>query len=384
MIIIKQLFLFLFFVFFFSPLASIPFDWKIEGDIEQNLLETIKNNAPLASKEHEISTLSALCQLADSQTDVWQQELQSKGYFSGVIDWTLSQETVPPLLIFKVTTGAVYSFEKVDFIWSDSNPFELNSDDVGLLAGDPACPSKIYEAEEKFLHLMALKGYPLAKIEKREVIADQKKHSIRVNFFVKTGKQVLFGNTKITGNSQVRSDYIEQKITWKEGKKFNPDKVEQTQDNLEATGLFSSVVIKEGTEVDTEGQIPLEIQLTEAKQRTISGGIGFSTQQGLGLSGEWQHRNFRGMGERFDLQTKVWTDVQTGEMNYVIPDMWHSDQDLRFTAQIEHEKTKGYTETSFCLSSMIDKRVNRSTFLSYGTTYKQLRTSHSDNDFMKS
>lgn len=357
-----------------------PFEWRIEGELEKNLLDTIKNYAPLASKEREIATISALCQLADNQSDLWMEEFHSRAYYNATIDWTLDQNQSPPLLVFHIHLGPTYPLEQVDFIWEDSNPFEINAEDVGIKTQEPAYPSVIYEAEEEFLHLMALKGYPLAKIVKREVIADQKSYSVRVNFFVQSGKQVVFGDTKITGNTRVRDKYIQQKIAWKEGKTFNPSKIAQTQDELEATGLFSSVVIKEGAEATSDGKIPLEIQLTEAKQRTIAGGFGYSTQQGLGLSGEWQHRNFRGMGERLDLQAKVWMDVQSGEVNYVIPDMWHTNQDLRFTAEIEHEKTKGYTETSFCLSSMLEKRVNQSTFLSYGTSYKQLRTSHSDND----
>lgn len=363
-----------------GPLSALDFSWQIQGDVPEELRETIKNNAPLASKQDAVSSLNALCQLADNQTDLWIQELHSRAYFNAHIHWELNSDQEPAKITFFVDTGPVYPLESIELVWDEAPPFDINAEDLDLCINDPALPSSIIDAEENFLHVMALKGYPLAKISHREVLADQDTYGVAVIFHAETGPQVRFGRTKITGSSTVNEAYIWQQVEWKEGKKFSPEKIERTQENLESTGLFSSVVINEGTELDEEGNVPLEITLTEAKHRTIAAGVGYSTQQGPGITGEWQHRNFRGMGERLDVQTKIWAAVQNGQIEYMIPGFRHSNQDLRFIAEAEHEKTKGYTELSFSLSTLLDKRINDWTFLSYGLSYKELRTTHSDNN----
>lgn len=370
------------FIFLILSNESSAFDyaWSIHGVSDPKALESLHAKDMLTGKEHAVSSLNTLSQLADNQTDIWQQELHSCAYFDASISWNYNQETEPVVLTFEVDTGPIYPLEAVDIVWQDASFFSIETEELGLTINEPALPASILAAEENFLHVMALKGYPLAKINRREVLADQQKNTVLLIFYVESGSQVCFGATGIEGNATVDQEYIWQKIAWKEGKIFTPEKIEKTQEELEATGLFSSVIIREGAELDNQGRIPLNISLTEAKHRTLGGGVGYSTQQGPGLSAEWQHRNFRGSGERLDIQTKLWTAVQTGQVEYMIPGFHHSNQDLRFTFEAEHEKTKGYTETSFSLSSFLDKHINERTFLSYGSSYKQLRTSHSDNN----
>lgn len=366
--------------FYLCAGGNIEYTWKIEGAIEPHLLERIKTDDTLASKEHAIASLNALCQLAENQVELWLELLHSCAYFDATVDWTLDQDSKPIVVTFQIDAGCLYPLAVVDIVWRDPRPFYIGAEDLGLKIGDPALPSSILAGEEEFLLLMALRGYPLAKICEREVLVDQAAHSTHLILHVEGGQQVRFGSTKIEGSATVDPDYIWQKIAWKEGKVFNPEKIERTQEELEATGLFSSVVIKEGMEPDADGRIPLNVYLTEAKHRTVASGIGYSTQQGPGLSAEWQHRNFRGKGERLDIRANAWTAVQTGLVEYMIPSFHHSNQDLRFLLEAEHEKTKGYTETSFSISSFLDKRINDWTFLSYGTSYKQLRTENSDNN----
>lgn len=361
-------------------LEALEFSWKIEGSLDQKLLETIKNNAPLASKEDNIISLNALCQLSDNQADLWRQEFQSRGYYEASVEWNLDHEQTPVSVTFQVDCGPLYYFEEVEILWSSTEYVEVSPQELGIEVGAPALPSAIFDAEEQLLHLMALKGYPLAKIANRNVFADQKNQSVRVVFSVDSCSKVRFGETSISGNTSVDESFIWQKIAWKKGRGFTPNRIERTQEDLEATGLFSSVVIKEGTELDSDGNIPMDITLTEAKHRTVAAGFGYSTQQGLGLSGEWQHRNFRGMGERLNVEAKWWTAVQTGKLEYMIPGFQHSNQDLRFIFEAEHEKTKGYTETALTTSVLLDKRINDWTFLSYGTSYTHLRSTHSDNN----
>lgn len=363
-----------------SSLSAMDYTWDVDGPIESDLLETIKSHAPLASKEHTIVSLASLCQLADNQVDLWLQELHSRAYFDSKVSWTLDHEQTPVALNFHINPGPIYLLRTVDIEWEGPPPFAKEEIDLGLERQKPALPALIFGAEEQLLYLMALEGYPLAKIIQRDVVADLDTQSVSVVFKVESGQPVHFGPTQISGNTTVKEAYIWQQVTWKEGKKFAPDKIQRTQENLEATGLFSSVVIKEGTELDAQGRVPLEIQLTEAKHRTLAGGIGYSTQQGLGLSGEWQHRNFGGTGERLDVKANLWTAMQTGSIQYAIPGFKHSNQDLRLILEAEHEETKGYTEMSFSFSTLLDKRINDWTFLSYGISYQQLRTSHSDNN----
>jgi translocation and assembly module TamA len=124
----------------------------------------------------------------------------------------------------------------------------------------------------------------------------------------------------------------------------------------------------------------MEIQVNESKHRSIVGGVSYTTARGVGAVAEWDHRNVRGMGERINVHATVWAKTQDGRVSYVLPDFRKKNQDLIYLAEVEHEITKGYTETSFSASAIIENKINKRLNVSYGGLYKWISIGRSENN----
>lgn len=357
---------------------------KLQG-VEDIQLETaLKTASQLENlSEHSAVSLGVLKRRAEADVINFVKVLHSLAYYNASVRYTIDKTVTPYLIRFEIDPGPVYplaGFRLVPIPGMSFSLQEISLEDIGVTLGSAAYPEKIIEAEEILLQRMAQMGYPEASIKKREVRADQKNKEIFVILEVDSGPKAFFGITKISGNKAVRDDFFYKKIFWGAGEPFNVCDVDKTQKALESTGLFSSIVIAHG-ELDREtGSLPIEIQVIESKHRSIGGGISFTTQRGVGGLAEWDHRNIRGLGERINIRTSVWKDTQDARFSYVLPEFCRSNEDLQLLAEIENENIEAYSETSFSISGILDRKIKERLRLSYGLMYKSILIRRSDNN----
>lgn len=238
----------------------------------------------------------------------------------------------------------------------------------------------ILAAEDKLLLILEQKGRPLAKICRREVLADQLTKTISVVFYVNSGPAAYFGNTHLSGQTSVLPKFFEKKIAWCYGAPYSSALVERTLNALENSGLFSSIHISHDEAVDSHQTLPMHISVKEAKQHSIGFGIGYATDLGPGVSAEWEHRNMRGMGEKLSLVANIWAIRQEALVRYIQPDFCISGQDLIWKAELEHEETKGFRESSASFSATIERQWTDHLRTSYGAMYTLLKNTHSNNN----
>jgi translocation and assembly module TamA len=256
---------------------------------------------------------------------------------------------------------------------------DVDLKDLGIALNAPAYPKTIIEAEELLLILLEKKGYPLAKIKDREVLADQSLKHINVILHIDTGSFCYFGDIEFKGQKRVRLKHLRRKISWLEGQPYNPWQIEKTQIALESTGLFSSISITHG-ETTEDGYLPMIIEVKEAKPRSIAAGVSYSTYNGFGVLGEWEHRNIRGSGEKLKLTSLIAQRMQEGSLSYSIPDFRCNRQELIWSCEFLRQTTKGYHASSYSLSGIIERQLSERTRISYGGKFTRLRDTRSDNN----
>jgi translocation and assembly module TamA len=91
----------------------------------------------------------------------------------------------------------------------------------------------------------------------------------------------------------------------REGRTYSPREMEEARDRLLALGVFSSVTVREGEELDANGQIPIEVRVSERKLRYFGFGATVSNTEGLGVEGYWGHRNLFGRGETLRIEGSI-------------------------------------------------------------------------------
>ena len=377
-----KFFIFVIFTLFMScsifALEGYTVEFKGVNDQEiLSLLNSISKTVEL--EETPPATNAGLKRRAEADIPNLLKALHSLAYFNGKVDVEVNFETKPAQVSFNIMTGPVYPFASFDIKSADTCfPFEIK--ELGINLGAPALPRNIIEAEELLILKMEKEGYPLAKVENREVIADQATHRIHVVLYLNPGPLCYFGEVTFKGHQRVSSQFFRKKIAWSLGDVYDPDKIARTQAALEASGLFSSISITHDTNVSDEGLIPLEIEVMESKYRSVGAGIGYSTDDGFGVLAEWENRNIGGCGEKLSFKTLIAQRLQEGTLAYVIPDFQRPRQDLIWLAEVLHQTTKGYHASSYSLSGIIERQMNDRTRISFGGMFKSLRDTHSDNN----
>lgn len=370
-------------------IGSISFAWGyevcFEGIADPKMKELIVSISQLERlKASPPATTIGLKRRAEADVPYILSALHSLAYYRAKVTFEIQNDVV----IVHLDCGPVYPFEDVQIhYFQDGEQMPLHllpnldaSQHLGIQLGTPALPEAILNAEDALLNQLNLKGYAFALIKNREVLVDQRTQGVIVKIDVETGPLTYFGALKITGEERVKPSFFYKKLRWEPGDLYDPLKLEKTQEALELSGLFRSINIKHAEEPVDGNLIPLQIDVVEAKQRSIGFGMNYMTTLGPGITGEWEDRNILGEGERLSLRGDIWPRLQEGRIAYVVPDFWQQDQDLVWLVEYSHEKTSGFIETAFSVSAMIEKQINDRLRISYGGMYKLLRSEHSDHN----
>jgi translocation and assembly module TamA len=165
---------------------------------------------------------------------------------------------------------------------------------------------------------------------------------MHVTFTVVPGRAASFGRTEISGLTSVARDFVDKRLAWKEGERYDSRKVDATQQTLIASNLFATVRIAPADKVSPDGRIPLRITVTERRPRSIGGGIYYDSSLGFGGKAFWEHRNLFGEGDLLHVE------VTAGQSDYGMltqfkrPAFLMLGLDLRSEASIGRLMTDAY------------------------------------------
>lgn len=351
--------------------AEISYTVDFEGLNDGRALKALRQSSQLVGlKEKPPSSLAGLRFRAESDRGDLVKVLQSYGYFEGTLEMQILETTHEYRVKLQITPGPLYVLAGYQ-IHFDTNQQILKSKkftfkQLGLIKGEAAVTQDILDAEQRTLKILSESGFPLARIKDRKVVADGKSKTVMIDLEVQTGPLAHFGEVTVIGNRSVRKKLIDEELQWDFGNIYDSNRVEASKKALLDTGLFCSVTINHGDIVDQEGNLPLEIEVIEAKHKSVSAGASYQTTFGPGVTLGWENRNVRGLGRRLIFQADIAQRSHSGLLSYQIPNAWKCDQDLIFTAQASHEAITAYHDQSYQLFSRIDWQVSPHFYFSAG------------------
>jgi outer membrane protein assembly complex protein YaeT len=153
----------------------------------------------------------------------------------------------------------------------------------GFLVADTARISRLYQDRGFIPHVTG---------EARRDSLD-----MHVRYDVHEGPAYRFGEVYLTspGESRVRRDLILRELLVHEGDLFRRSRIEQSQERLYETGLFSAVQVTPLPD-STRSRIDVHLQVRERRPRWLDAGVGSGTTERFRFTGEWGHRNLAGRG----------------------------------------------------------------------------------------
>lgn len=376
----KHLTILLFFWGVISSSLLLGYEVRFQGVMDSAVLELIRSNSQLEKlKDSPPPTSQGLRRRAENDLVNISEALQSLAYYHPILLYEIDKEK--NLVIINIQTGPIYPFAefKIDFD-NKEEVCEIDLSDLGVEINAPALPEVILNAEETLLDNLNIQGYAFAAISKREVLVDQKAKNVTVILHVSRGALTYFGSLSTTGLERVKKAYFYKKLRWQPGDLYNPLKLKEYQEALELSGLFKSVHVAHAEEADANGNLPIEVDVIEGKQRSIGFGVNYMTQFGPGVTAEWEDRNVGGMGEQLTFRADISQRIQECKLSYVLPEFRRHDQNFIWLAEYKHEDIKAYNDSEFSLSGIIERKLNDKTRFSYGGMYKILRSSRSTNN----
>lgn len=354
---------------------------EYEGIRNKEVLECIKSISQLETlSAHPPATVTALNRRAEADLPNIVQALQTFAFYRPKVEFDIDSSLSPAVVHVIVQTGPIYRFSNFEIVFETDYDETIDPARLGIQIGAPALPEHILNCEGLLIRRLAYQGRPMAIISDRKVVADIKEQTISVSLTIDPGPEVIFGKTTIRGLGGVRPEFICRKILWYEGLPFHPDLIDQTQQSIEDSGLFSSVTISVDEELDENGELPLTIDLIESKHRTVGIGASYNTQLGPGFTAEWELRNMRGLGERLTFLADVWGIRQRGAIEYRQPDFSVIGQDVLWIGEYEYEKTEAFTERFYSVTNLIERQINARTVVAGGLKFKELNSTKSNNN----
>lgn len=236
-----------------------------------------------------------------------------------------------------------------------------------LVVGEPFTRAGYQAAAERYAQFLADHGYPEAVVE-RHARVDVRDRCAQVAYGLEPGPHAVFGKTTISGLTTIPAEIAKREISYVEGKEYDAKRIAKTRSRLRDTRLFSVVRVEKG-KVTEDGEVPVDIELSEGPPHEIRLGIGYGTDDGVRGLASWWNYNFLGGNRRLGFSAKVSQINRWVDASFVQPHFpGHRDTaSLSFTLGQQDEST--YLDNSVVgtpkIDWWIDETMTATTYYSF-------------------
>jgi translocation and assembly module TamA len=280
--------------------------------------------------------------------------LNALGYFKIQVQGDVDTSTIPARVTIRISPGPVFRIATVT-LTGTPDAIDLSPGMLGLAPGTPAASATIRTGESRILAGLGSRGYPFARIESRNVIADHAHDRVNVHWVIEPGSSCTFGPVTITGLDRVAPTFVHRNIVWQQGEPFNATQKDATRMELLKTGLFGSIGIEHAPEPSADGSLPMTITLRERVPRTVKTGVEYATDTGPGVTLSWEHRNVFHEGEQLRTRAEVNAVRQSADGRLVFPAFFGPWQ-LTTEGKIAREDTDAFNSKSMAAGVIMERQ----------------------------
>ena len=372
-----------------SALFCVPYTAHVSGAMNPSLRTAMeKASLTISAAEKETPSRNALRLKALNDVERLNAVAIYNGYDDCRIDPSISDDAILAVT-FNVTLGERFSFGTLTIDWSDR---DLVADDLSrqgqmklargptsedvpsFIPGSPATGKAILEIDAGLIKALRARAFAFVKIVSKKVLVDRLAHRVDIALVVQTGPVTRFGPTQILGACGVQSAVFAANQTWKEGDLYSPAPLEATEVALQHSGLFQSVQVEEAKDLGNDWSLPIAINVTESKPRTIEAGLNYTTTYGAGISAEWEHRNIQGLGRKLSADIELWQKMRTASLSYTLPAFGRRNQNLIWVLEYDHQHYLPFSSSAYKFSPLIDEQLTPTTDFVYGLCFERLES----------
>lgn len=166
---------------------------------------------------------------------------------------------------------------------------------IRLTAGDVFSRSAMTASSEGIRSRLGIEGYTFAEVNGRPDIDDEKKE-VKLTFLVDPGRRSYVRRINFNGNISTKDDVLRREMIQLEGASANTDLIQQSKQQLERLGFFSSVNVETQPIAGSPDLIDVNYTVEEQPSGSISASVGYSQSSGVVFGAALSQNNFLGTG----------------------------------------------------------------------------------------
>ena len=278
----------------------------------------------------------------------------------------------------RVRPGPVYQLGNVS-IGTQGVPVDPQK--YKLVRGGSANSVDLLDSESKLLRDLRDDGRPFVAITKRDIVADAATDRLDYTLQTAPGPRVPFGQTYVAGAKDVDPGFIAYMAGVKAGEVFSPEELKSARERLLKLGVFSSVTVKEAKTQDSDGTLPVQVEVGERKFGFYGIGATYSNTEGAGANGYVGYRNLFGRAESIRLDasiSKIGADTistaarpldgpdYAASLVFKKPGVLGPDSVYIGSLEAKREQPLAYNRDSYAITSGVEYDVDKNQKVSVG------------------
>ncbi len=252
---------------------------------------------------------------------------------------------------------------------------------LGLEPGAPVRAADVLAAGARMLDTLRENGHALAKVGDPVATLRPAAHTLDVAWTLDAGPRVDLGPIAVNGLERVDERYVRRRLTIHQGDPYDPRTIEAARQDLASQGVFATVRARAAEKLDPAGQLPIVLDLTEAKRHVVGFTASYSTDLGASAGVTFTHRNLFGQAERLDLGaavTELGGSASRGQGYNVTaaltkPDLFRRNQSVTVNVQAIKENLDAYNRTAFLAGVQGTRKLTDTISITAGVQAQQSR-----------
>jgi outer membrane protein insertion porin family len=303
----------------------------------------------------------------------------NRGYLEFNVDSTqvsISPDKQGIYVTVNVTEGPQYKVSDVRLAGQMLVPEAELQKLITIKPGEVFVRDRLTETTKNIGDRLGNDGYAFANVNAVPEL-DKEKSTVAFTLFVDPGRRVYVNRVNVAGNTKTRDEVVRREIRQMEGAYYDAEKINRSRERLDRLGYFSEVNIETPGVAGTTDQVDVNVSVAERSTGNIMLGAGFSSSEGLVLSGSVSQSNVFGTGNRLSAQLNSGSVNTVYSLSFTNPyytidgislgyDLYRRDVDAT-----ELDNVGDYKSSTYGAGVRFGLPVNERDFISLGLTYEQ-------------
>jgi len=224
-----------------------------------------------------------------------------------------------------------------------------------LQVGQPFRDARWSTEKNRLLNRIRSRDFAAARMADSVALVNADEATARLRVEIDSGPAYTMGPIEVRGLSRYDRELVERFNPFRVGEPFDAEKLLEFQRRLQRTPFFSTVIVDVDPARGEDGQLPLLIEVREAKSKRVSFSLGYSTD--IGVRGEAAYRQATLFGHPYSLQSGISLDRtrQAAYADIYLPPKPGGEQDA-FGALIELTDNEGVTTDRWAVGAQRTQR----------------------------